>query len=423
VQRYWKLLKSVFAQSGRSHEQSIVPIVPSIDAPSLPALPAVGATDSGTIDGARSADAEGASPGMTTEADARIRPLGPRMGNALEGMPVTAASMTAAMNSATGDELCAYFHHYPPGSLMGGKSRALLFALTRMLRPRAAAEIGTYFAGGAEVIARALWENGDGTLHTADPFGADRCPAILAAWPAELRSLVKFYPLNSMEFLIKLHHQGLALDFVLVDGDHDYEPALFDLQMTARLLRPGGVVVMNDSVQSGPFQAARTFLAGNPAWRELGTAIRSYDEKSPFAGERVSQPDTGFVILQAPDHWSVSATPRSWGQAATGLPFADGLSFDAPPQVTTGTLHYQAILRMFGDGAPREAKSIGSIPMRLQGTATTFLHKLEKALTLGAPTSVENIRCTFEIELCWHADRGCPPLALASIPVACTTAT
>jgi predicted O-methyltransferase YrrM len=326
------------------------------------------------------------------------------------------------MNSPTGAELCAYFRHYPPGSLMGGKSRALLFALIRMLRPRAAAEIGTYFAGGAEVIARALWENGDGMLHTTDAFGADRCPAILATWPAELRSLVKFYPLNSMEFLIKLHHQGLALDFVLVDGDHDYEPALFDLQMTARLLRPGGVVVMNDSVQSGPFQAARTFLAGNPAWRELGTAIRSYDENSPFAGERVSQPDSGFVILQAPDHWSVSATPRSWGQTATSLPFADGLSFDAPPQVTAGTLHYQAILRMFGDGAPRETKSIGSIPIRLQGTATAFLHRLEKALTLGAPTSVENVRCTFEIELCWHADRGCPPLALASIPVPCTTA-
>jgi hypothetical protein len=189
--------------------------------------------------------------------------------------------------------------------------------------------------------------------------------------------------------------------------------------MAARLLRPGGVVVLNDSVQTGPFQAARTFLAGNPAWRELGTAISSYDENSPFAGERVSQAGTGFVVLQAPNHWSVNATPRSWGQTTTSLLFADGLSFDTLPQVTTGTLHYQAILRLFGEGAPLEAKSIGFIPMHLGGTAASSIHRLERPLALDAPRSAENCRCTFEIELCWRADQGCPPLALASVPVPC----
>jgi predicted O-methyltransferase YrrM len=342
------------------------------------------------------------------------------MGNALEGMPVSAESLSATLSSPIGDELCKYFQDYPTGSIMGDKSRAMLFVLVRMLRPRVAAEIGTYFAGGAEVMARALWENGEGVLHTTDPFGADRCPAIIATWPAELRALVQFHPLNSMEFLIGLHHRGLALDFVLIDGDHDYEPALFDLQMAARLLRPGGVVVLNDSVQTGPFQAARTFLADNLAWRELGTAVSSYDETNPFAGERVSQAGTGFVVLQAPNHWSVNATPRSWGQATTSLSFADGLSFEALPQVTTGTLHYQAILRLFGERAPLEAKSVGFIPMHFDGTATSSVHRLERPLALDTPRSAEDFRCTFEIELCWRADQGCPPLALASVPVPCT---
>jgi hypothetical protein len=53
--------------------------------------------------------------------------------------------------------------------------------LIRTLRPQAVAEVGTLFAGTTEVMARALWENGSGVIHTADPYGADRCPEIIAS--------------------------------------------------------------------------------------------------------------------------------------------------------------------------------------------------------------------------------------------------
>ncbi|CAN5884980.1 hypothetical protein BH11PSE3_BH11PSE3_03980 [soil metagenome] len=331
-------------------------------------------------------------------------------------MQVTAESLATAMSSPAGQEVSEFFRHYPPGSIMGGTSRTMLFVLIRMLRPQVAAEIGTYFAGGAEVMARALWENGEGLLHTADPYGVDRCPALLATWPAELRAFVQYHPLNSMEFLTRLHHQGVALDFILIDGDHDYEPALFDLQMAARLLRPGGIVVMNDSVQTGPFQAARALLAANPAWQELGAAIRSYDESSPFAGERVSQPGTGFVVLQAPSHWSIGAIPRSWGQAPTSLSFVDELAFEVSQQFTTGTLHYQAILRRFDGGAPLEVKSIGFLPIRCDGSPTILVHRLATPLNVAAIESREELKYTFEIELSWAADEGRPPLALTSLP-------
>ena len=193
----------------------------------------------------------------TPPVDPTIRPLEPKIGNPLEGRPVTPESLTEVMVSPVCDELSAYFRDYPPTSLMGDRSRAMLFALVRMQRPAVAAEVGTYHGGGAEIITRALWENGGGFLHTTDPFGADRCPEILARWPGELRRLVEFHPLNSMDFFLKLHHRRVALDFVLVDGDHDYELALFDLQMAARLLRPGGIVVMNIDKGAGTASAPR----------------------------------------------------------------------------------------------------------------------------------------------------------------------
>jgi len=357
-----------------------------------------------------------AAPVQTPLVDPAIRPLEPKIGNALEGLPLSPRSLAEVMAGPVADALSDFFRDYPRQSLMGDRSRALLFALVRLQRPAVAAEVGTYHGGGAEVIARALRENGDGFLHTADPFGADRCPEIFARWPGELRRLVEFHPLNSMDFFLKLHHRRVALDFVLVDGDHDYELALFDLQMAARLLRPGGIVVMNDSVQTGPFQAARTFLAANPAWRELGTAIASYDENTPFAGGRASQPGTGFAVLQAPNHWSIGAIPRSWGQAPLAAPQVEGLSLKALPQVTSGHLHYQAILRLFGDGPPQEAKRVGVIAVDLDGAAHTLAHELAQPMKFQASANATDPRSTFEIELCWQAAPGAPPLALACLP-------
>jgi hypothetical protein len=107
--------------------------------------------------------------------------------------------------------------------------------------------------------------NGAGIIHTTDPFGAERCPEIIATWPAELREVTRFYPLSSMDFFLELERQKVALDMVLVEGNHDYEFASFDLLMAARSLRPGGIVVMDNAEQSGPFHAARTFLGANPS--------------------------------------------------------------------------------------------------------------------------------------------------------------
>jgi Methyltransferase domain len=218
--------------------------------------------------------------------------------------------------------------------------------------------------------------------------------------------------------LAKLHRERLLLDFVLIDGDHDYEAASFDLEMAARLLRPGGIVVMNDSVQTGPFQAARTFLAARSGWQELGTALASYDESSPFAGGRASLPRTGFLVLKAPDHWSIDAIPRSWGQVTIEAPTVEAVSFEMPPQTASGTLHYQAILRMFGDGAPKESKTVGSLPVKLNGEQKIHESKLAKPMKFDVPAEPAGIACTFEIELCWQADRNSLPLALASVPAA-----
>jgi predicted O-methyltransferase YrrM len=330
-----------------------------------------------------------------------VRPLAPVVGS------------TAAYT-----DILAYFTGYPPRrSFMSDHARAVLYSLARMLKAEAVAEIGTLHAGTTEVLARALWENGAGTVHTTDPFGdAERgCPEVVATWPASLREITRFYPLSSMDFFLEMERQKVTLDMVLVDGNHDYEFALFDLQMAAKLLRPGGIVIMDNAEQSGPFHAARTFLGANPAWVELGNAVAAYDPSAPFKEPRASLAGTSFLLLQAPGHLSIGPGPHSWGQMRTSTPTLAGFSLDLAAQATAGTLHYQGILRVFaaGNRDVHELKSNGTIRLQQNGAAATLEHRFEEPLRSDMP---EPEHYTFEIELSWQADAGASPLALTKIP-------
>jgi predicted O-methyltransferase YrrM len=311
---------------------------------------------------------------------------------------------------AYGDAL-AYFTSYPPRSVMSDHSRAVLYALARTMQPRVVAEVGTMYAGTAEVMARALWENGAGILHTTDPLGGDRCPTIIARWPEELQQRVRFHPLSSMDFFHHLDRQRLTLDLVLVDGNHDYEFALFDLQMAARLMRPGGIVVMDNAEQTGPFKASRQFLRLNPAWRELGMAVASHDRSAPFDAARASLPGTSFIVLQAPDHVVIGEDPATWGQVSTKVAHFDGIRLELAPQRTAGWLHYQALLRAFQeDGAIPEHKTVGKVRLDIDG-AGSLAHRFDTPMRFP-----EGVQYTYEIDLAWEPDAGSPPLQLVVPP-------
>jgi predicted O-methyltransferase YrrM len=320
--------------------------------------------------------------------------------------PVTRAAFDAYVGSPLFWDLVKVFGRYPERSLMSSQSRAVLYWLARTMRPEAVAEIGTLFAGTTEVLARALWENGHGVAHTADPFGAERCPQAIAQWPADLQQHVRFYPLNSMAFFAEMRE---PLDLVLVDGNHDSEYALFDLQMAARLVRPGGIIVMDNSEQTGPFKAARAFVAANPGWQELGDALATYDPLQPFDRTRASVKGTSFLILQAPERLILGEGPHSWGQSRVEIPRVDGLAFDVGAPAA-GTLCYQVFLRGFASDSSwiEELRADGSV--RIDGNSM-MEHAITPALSIdGVPFEAV---FTLEIDLSWQ---GKAPLVLAGHP-------
>ena len=330
---------------------------------------------------------------------------------------VSRAALDAVIAGPVYRSLVPYFNGYPECSLMGPHSRAVLYSLARMLRPATIAEIGTLHAGTSEVLARALWENGSGLLLTTDPFGADRCPPVIASWPAELQQITEFHPLNSMDFLLMLERRRLTLDLVLIDGNHDYEFALFDLQMAARLLRPGGVIVMDNSDQTGPFEASRQFTQANPAWRELGDSLANHDPSNPFDETRASLPNTAFILLQAPALLAVGERPWSTGVLPIAEPYAGGIRLRLAPRPNAGTLHYRMFVRAFADGNRWVGELATKGAFRIEaGIESRIDHIFAAPLTFDVPPRFGSVPCNAEIDLCWRAESGSEPLSLLSPP-------
>src|SRR5262249_38378227 len=146
-----------------------------------------------------------------------------------------------------------------------------------------ALEIGTHRVGTTEVLARALWETGAGHLDTIDPYEGEQCPGLIAALPEPLRERITFHAVSSAEHFDLAIARGVPYDFVLVDGSHEFEFALFDLLCAARLMRPGGLVVLDNIDQAGPRFATKVFLDGNPEWRDVAGVVCQIDGTAPFS--------------------------------------------------------------------------------------------------------------------------------------------
>lgn len=284
--------------------------------------------------------------------DINLQPLAPlyRPGEQFE---ISAEGVAQWQKSDVWARLCRFYLSYPEQSLMSHASRAVLHHLIMMRRPERALEIGTWQAGTTEVMARAMWEAGRGHLETIDPYGAERCPPIIAALPPEIRERISFFPLTSAMYFDQAISRGVQYDLVLIDGNHEYEFARFDLDCAARLMRPGGLILLDNTEQAGPRLATKAFLDSNPDWRDVADVVRLIDANDMLTPTPASFDLTNFYLLEAPPYYIVREIPRSFGQIDAGIIYIDGIELDIA-RPTRGTLQLQVFGRTFGMGQPEE---------------------------------------------------------------------
>jgi predicted O-methyltransferase YrrM len=309
------------------------------------------------------------------------------------------------------NETNAFFSHCASAqrSLVSAISQALIYALIRNLRPDHVFEIGTYMAGTAEAICRALHANGQGILHTTDPYGGDRVPPIIAQWPPELRRHIRFYCLDSMSFFTMLIGKtDIRPDLVFIDGNHDYEFAGFDIGCAARLLRPAGFILVDNVSQAGPFWAVRDFLTVHSDWTECRVTERPYDPNRAFDAQRSNIPNTDFIVLRAPPIRTVAARPVSFNELLLQSPRFDGVVVPLGDPVSEGELHVQCVLRGFSSQKD-DVEEVSSTSLSLSARDTGARLSLPICMDIGP--GFDTIR--LEIWLMWTGDR---PLPVAGAP-------
>jgi hypothetical protein len=209
-----------------------------------------------------------------------------------------------------------------------------------------------------------------------------------------------------MAFLMRLDRQGIRPDIVYIDGSHELEFVTFDLQASARRLRPGGFIFVDNVTQAGPYLAAMDFAAGHPEWTVCGTRSGTKDATKAFDRGRAVIDGTDLIAFRAPAHYFLGQRPMTFGESSWPRPTIEGLKISiATPN--RGKLHVQCILRGFGNAAIEEV--IGEAA----ATIDDSMSNLEVAF--GKPISVNGDLARFQVES-WFVWLGDRPLALNAAP-------
>jgi hypothetical protein len=314
--------------------------------------------------------------------------------------PILTILSSAEFQSAT-----RFFADNPAGqrSLVSAQAQALLYAVLRNLRPDHVFEIGSYKAGTTEALCRALHANGHGVVHTVDHFRADYILATIKHWPQELLAHVCVHSMSSMDFYMDMERQGIHPGVVFVDGNHDYEYALFDIGRAAKYMTHSGFIFVDNIAQPGPFFAALDFITANPGWRELGGVTEKSVISQSFDRARSAIPNTDFIVLGAPSSYVVVNRPATFGRLRWWTPAVNGVEVQFG-NAAPGLLDVQVVLRGFG-AQPVEA--IGQTTVRLEAATGTVSVPLD--------IHVEGQFIYFNVET-WLIWRGDLPLHLKGPP-------
>jgi predicted O-methyltransferase YrrM len=296
-------------------------------------------------------------------------------------------------------------HDFWNDAVVSHHGLSIFYSLLRNLKPSNVVEIGSYRGKTAFVLAHALQANGHGLLHTIGPFDEERFMALYTQWPQELKDVTRFYSENSAAFFMEAERKQIEFDFVFVDGNHDYEFCLFDLQCAARRMRRGGFIAVDNVSQAGPLRATLDFLRSNPEWIDCGISTTPTYPTTAFCPGRSNIPETDFMIVRAPDFYSIGPAPYTFGDIPWQHNTVGGIALHTDDEVE-GVLHSQWILRSFGPQGPFETTV----------TVEQSIARIDREVTISPPAPLEVTPGDhYSVEV-WFSWRGAGKLRLREIP-------
>jgi predicted O-methyltransferase YrrM len=153
-------------------------------------------------------------------------------------------------------------------------------------RARIVVEIGLAYGSSALAIGEALLTQGhQGTEHVIIDAYQDRF--LNAGWEAittaGLSSLCTFLAERSQLALPRLVAEGLVADAAFVDGSHIFHNVFVDLYFLRELVRPGGLILLDDC-----------------QWPSVATAVRYFELNTGWESQEIGGP-TRLRAFRLPD--------------------------------------------------------------------------------------------------------------------------
>lgn len=160
----------------------------------------------------------------------------------------------------------------------------LLYAEVLNTRPRRVLEVGTHIGTAAVIIGRALKRNAYGRLLTLEPQEHYQALAGRYIEAAAVDQQVEILPFFSYDDACRRRlAQEAPFEIIFIDGAHEYEAALQDIEFCYGLLAYNGLLILHDvgcrspsmdtSQRGGARRALHDFSARTPSAR---TIFREY---------------------------------------------------------------------------------------------------------------------------------------------------
>jgi predicted O-methyltransferase YrrM len=208
----------------------------------------------------------------------------------MEPVPRIQAVIARLLHEGTAVTRSGAVHHLFPVAIPATEGEALREWIQRE-RAVHTIEIGLGYGIAALFACQGLLENDDATAQhvVLDPHQATRfgnC-GLQSLEEAGVTHLVEYHPEGSETALPRFLNEGRSFYLAFVDGNHRFDGVFVDLAFLSRLVRPGGVVFVDD-YQLPSIRRAISFFTTNLGWKI----------------EEVSTDD-------ARHHWTALRTPRT----------------------------------------------------------------------------------------------------------------
>lgn len=211
---------------------------------------------------------------------------------------------------------------HPLHSNISDEEGVFLQEMIRKIRPKVSVEVGCAYGISSLYICEALREVNASKHIIIDPYqnfplGRGPLSGFDGIGLANLRragysDIVDFHDVPSYQYLARLDQDGTKIDFAFIDGAHTFDYVLVDVFLIDKLLRPGGVVILDDFSYPAIRKVCRYVLLNLPyrcvgpsssravLWKTLGRRVRAGG-----ITRLVSVPLHHIVPLGSPSDWQL----------------------------------------------------------------------------------------------------------------------